>query len=422
MSQGNVGQGGLKPGKARKSSKRALLRRFSPQMDANAREWKMSREQAHGNEMDLEMAENGFMEELMKVVLAFDSFKGNLSAREACEIARDGIRSVRPDVETVVVPMADGGEGTAEALRTARGGEWIEVTTTGPLPEMQVQAGYVWLAQEKTAVVELARASGLPLLRPEQRNPLWTTTRGTGELIRAAMEKGARKILLAVGGSATVDGGVGAAEALGWQFLPDGRILPPPRREMPEIDVLCDVTNPLCGPNGAARVYGPQKGATPEMVAQLEIRLQKLAERIKQSLGIDVSMLPGGGAAGGLAVGAVAFFNARIVRGIEAVMAASGLAQALKGAGWVLTGEGRFDSQSLQGKVVDGVARLAKEAGAKTGILAGSVQLSEAEWRAAGIAYATGLQPPGMNVEESMRRSRELLFNAAADFAAGVEP
>ncbi len=377
----------------------------------------------------------------MKMVLAFDSFKGNLSAREVCEIAEKGIRSVLPAAETVILPMADGGEGTAAAMMSALGGEWIPLTVTGPLPHMRVEAGYAWLPDSKTAVVEMAAASGLPLLKPEERSPLTATTYGTGELIMAAVKKGAQKILLTVGGSATVDGGVGAAEALGWVFPMSGKMIPPAGLILPEIDVLCDVTNPLCGPNGAARVYGPQKGATPEMVEELDSRLWKLSEQVFQCLesrssesafGIpqkkrprgehqkNIRDLPGAGAAGGLAFGAVAFMNGRLVPGIDTVMETVGLAAALQGADWVLTGEGRFDSQSLQGKVVDGVQRLAKAAGAKTGVIAGSVQLGEPDWRAAGIEWTAALQPKGMGLEESIARSRELLFAAAAAFARGL--
>lgn len=376
----------------------------------------------------------------MKIVLAFDSFKGNLTAREVCETVRDGILSVRPDVETVILPMADGGEGTAETIMSALGGEWIPMMVTGPLPNMRVEAGYAWLPERKTAVVEMAVASGLPLLEPEERNPMIATTYGTGELIKSAVEKGAQKILLTVGGSATVDGGVGAAEALGWKFLGENRepapafgqpsnggdlfaarkIVPPESLKLPEIDVLCDVTNPLCGPNGAAQVYGPQKGATPEMVEKLDFRLWKLSEIVFQCLEKDVRDLPGAGAAGGLAFGSVAFMGGRLVPGIDTVMATVGLADALDGADWVLTGEGKFDSQSVQGKVVDGVQRLAKAAGTKTGVIAGCVKLAEIEWRAAGVEWVATLQPEGMSTEESIARSRELLFEAAAFFARGL--
>jgi len=371
----------------------------------------------------------------MKIVLAFDSFKGTRSARGICELAGEGIQSVCPDIETTILPMADGGEGTAGAMLSALNGEWIPVTVTGPLFSMKVDAGFAWLPAEKTAVVEMATASGLPLLTPEECNPMETTTFGTGELLKAAIEKGAEKILLTVGGSATTDGGIGAAAALGWRFLDaDGhdvpmsgkglevvaQILPPENADWPEIDVLCDVTNPLCGPNGAAHVYGPQKGATPEMVEQLDSSLWNFSEKVLQTVGKNIRDLPGAGAAGGLAFGAVAFMDATLVPGIDTVMETVGLADALRGAEWVLTGEGRFDSQSIQGKVVDGVARLAKATGAKTGVIAGSVQLPESEWRAADIGFVASLQPEGMSTAESIARNRELLFEAAAAFARGL--
>lgn len=353
----------------------------------------------------------------MNIVLAFDSFKGNLSARAVCEIARDGIRSVHPDAAIRILPMADGGEGTAEAMMAALGGEWIPMTVTGPLAPMKVRAGYAWLAHEKTAVVEMAAASGLPLLKPDERDPINATTYGTGELIKAAIEKGAEKILLTVGGSATVDGGVGAAEALGWEITDDSMI-PPEHLDLPEIDVLCDVTNPLCGPNGAAHVFGPQKGAAPEMVEKLDSRLWTLSERIFQTLGKQVRDVPGAGAAGGLAAGAMAFMNGRLVPGVDAVMETIGLADALNDADWVLTGEGKFDSQSLQGKVIDGVQRVAAQSGTKTGVIAGCVLLDEAAWRKAGIEWVATLQPDGMSAGESIRRSRELLYAEAVAFGA----
>lgn len=370
----------------------------------------------------------------MKIVLAFDSFKGNLSAREACETAAAGIRSVLPDTEIVILPMADGGEGTAEAMMSALGGEWVELNVTGPLPSMKVDVGFAWLPESKTAVVEMAQASGLPLLKPDEYNPTKTTTFGTGELIREAVSRGAEKILLTVGGSATVDCGIGAAAALGWRFLDSdgndvllcGEGLPrvekiiSPERIMPETDVLCDVTNPLCGPNGAAHVYGPQKGATPEMVKVLDADLRKFSETVSKTLEKEICDLPGAGAAGGLAAGAVAFMNGRLVPGIDTVMKTVGLDQALEGADWVLTGEGKFDSQSVQGKVVDGVARLAEKAGTATGVIAGCVLLQEKEWREAGVSFVSTLQPEGMSKEESIRRSRELLFDAAAGFAKGL--
>jgi glycerate kinase len=368
----------------------------------------------------------------MKIVVAMDSFKGSLTAADACDIVAETIHAARPEAEVVVKPMADGGEGTAVALMTASQGQWIESRVMGPLPDMEVNAGYAWLPDDCTAVVEMAEASGLQLLRAEQQNPLKTTTYGTGQLIGAAIAHGARRILLAVGGSATVDGGVGAAVALGWKLLareggeiPLGggqlsqiaQIIPPRQGVDVSVDVLCDVDNPLCGPHGAAVVYGPQKGATDEMVEMLDSGLAHLATLVREQLGRDVGNLPGGGAAGGLAAGAVAFMGARLTSGIELVMSQCGLQEAVAGADWVITGEGRFDRQSLRGKVVSGVARLAREQGARVGVIAGQVLLPPEVFRMAGIEAAAACMSDVMGLDYALAHSRTLLADAAREFA-----
>lgn len=373
----------------------------------------------------------------MKIVVALDSFKGGCSAEAACCAVEAGLRTARSglDLDVVCKPMADGGEGTAAALLAARpGGEWITLSVSGPLPGKQVQAGYAWFAQEHMAVVEMAAASGLPLVAEPDRNPLRTTTRGTGELIQSAIRRGAQRILLTIGGSATNDGGVGAAAALGWRFLdtagqalaPVGgqldaiaKIVPPPLTEWPPMTVLCDVTNPLCGPRGAAAVYGPQKGATPEMVAQLDGGLQNLAARIRADIGRDVLELPGGGAAGGLGAGAVAFFNAELAPGIATIIEASGLRPALQDADWCITGEGSFDTQSLDGKVVSGVAAAAQDAGVPVVVFAGQVRIDAADYRRHGIAEAIALRPAGMPLEEAMQRTAEMLRDTARAWCLG---
>ena len=370
----------------------------------------------------------------MKLVAAADSFKGSLDARSACEAIREGVLQARPDWTVAVKPMADGGEGTAAAVMAALGGEWVPVRVTGPLESMEVDAGYAWFPHhDRTALVEMAAANGLTLLPPARRNPLLTTTFGTGELIRAAAVQGARRILLAVGGSATVDGGAGAAAALGWRFLDDAgqpvgpgggeleriaRILLPERAGLPPVEVLCDVKNPLCGERGAAHVFAPQKGASREAVQRLERGLEHLARLIETTLGKDLRDLPGGGAAGGLAAGAVAFMNATLTSGIERLIEVSGLEQDLRGADWVVTGEGCFDEPSLHGKVVSGVAVAARRAGARVAVIAGQVRLSEAEWRSAGIETATALTGPGVTTDEAVRRAQELLREAARRWAA----
>lgn len=368
----------------------------------------------------------------MKIVVALDSFKGSLTAVQACDIVAQALRSSVPGVEVVTKPMADGGEGTASVLMAAAGGQWISKAVMGPLPDMEVEAGFVWLPDDRTALVEMATASGLPLLRPEQRNPLKTTTYGTGQLIQAAVDYGANHILLAIGGSATVDGGVGAAMALGWRFLTRGGrevdfgggqllnvegIFPPAHPLKATVEVLCDVDNPLCGEHGAAQVYGPQKGATPGMVEQLDAGLAHLARVVKEQLGRDIACLPGAGAAGGLAAGAVAFLNARLVPGIDAVMSQTRLTEAVAGADWVVTGEGSFDEQSLRGKVVSGVTRVARAAGARIAVCAGQVRLEPGRYRQAGIEAAVACMEPGMELDYAIAHGAELLDGAARRFA-----
>lgn len=373
----------------------------------------------------------------MKIVVALDKFKGSLTAPRACEIVHDALLSIRPQLHVVTKPMADGGDGTDEVLLTALEGEWIAVSVMGPLPAMRCVAKYAWLPKEATAVVAMANASGLALLKPEQRNPLFTTTYGTGELIHAAIKRRAKCIWLAIGGSATMDGGVGAAMALGWQFLDAhgklvgfgggelqriAQIVPPIGLRMPPVEVLCDVDNPLCGKQGAAQVFGPQKGATNAMVEQLDAGLQHLGKLVKEQLDKEIADVPGAGAAGGLAAGAMAFMDARLVPGIETVMRANRLEAELADADWVITGEGRFDEQSLRGKVVSGVARLAAEHKVKVGVLAGSVQIPEELGQHEGIDLALATMKPGMTLNEAMARAEELLASATRALAARILP
>jgi len=390
----------------------------------------------------------------MKIVIALDKFKGSLTAPAACEIVRRTLGGAHPGVQIIVKPMADGGEGTAEALHAALGGEWITQQVTGPLPALPVTARYLWLARERRAFIEMAQASGLVLLPPAQRNPLLTTTLGTGELLADAIRRGADRIWLAIGGSATTDGGIGAATALGWRFLddagqpvrpvggelerivkieapppvgrdrrarrvpdPNGRPGPAAAGSLPRIEVLCDVDNPLCDDRGAARVFGPQKGATPAMVQQLDAGLRHLAAVVKAQLGRDILDVPGAGAAGGLGGGALAFLNARLVPGIETVMLASQLAADLAGADWVITGEGQFDEQSLHGKVVAGVTALARAHGVKVAVLAGRVKLVETDWRRAGISIAQAIAPATLDTPRAIQQAPELLAAAVRKLA-----
>lgn len=371
----------------------------------------------------------------MKLVLAFDSFKGSLDAADACRAAADAIRAAIPGCEIALCPMADGGEGTAAALLAARGGEWIPQPATGPLPALIVDAGFAWLPFDETVVVETASAAGLTLLHPGERDPMRTATTGVGELIAAAARRNPRRILLGAGGSATIDGGMGMARALGWRFLDDAghelapcgaslgrvaRAIPPSHLELPHIAVLVDVDNPLCGAEGAARTFGSQKGASPDDIAALDASLGHFAARILDATGRDMRALRGGGAAGGLAAGAACMLGASLVPGIDTVMDAAGFDDVLAGADWVLTGEGAFDWQSLRGKVVSGVVRRARDRGAKTAVLAGRIDLQPGEWSAMGIATAIEISPGGAPAHDAMQHARENLAAAARRFALDV--
>ena len=370
----------------------------------------------------------------MKIVIAMDSFKGTISASQASEIIAAAITELVSDAQVLIKPMADGGEGTAEAMLKSISGEWIPRRVTGPLPDMGVEAGFAWFENSKTALVEMACASGLGLLSREQYNPMKTTTYGTGQLIKAALEYDPCKILLAVGGSATVDGGIGAATALGWKFLDSKAIPVPPcgeglekiaqiveprianRKSRIEVEVLCDVENPLCGEHGAAKIYGPQKGATPEMVNRLEAGLANLAELVHKQLKCDIKTIPGGGASGGLAAGAVAFMNAKLISGIEAIIKYTNLEAELSDADWIITGEGCFDRQSLYGKVISGIAKVTAKSNTKMAVIAGQVNLSGQEYQKLGIATAISCKPEDVSIENALKSCRALLRLAAERF------
>lgn len=312
-------------------------------------------------------------------VIAPDSFKESMSALQACHAMQAGIVRVFPDADCILLPMADGGEGTVDALLHARQGERIAVQVNGPLPAQQVQAYFGLLDAGKTAVIEMAQASGLDLLAVAQRNPMLTSTYGTGQLIAAALAQQVQKIIIGLGGSATNDGGAGMAQALGVRFYDaQGQALDvcggnlqqiqhidvsqlDTRLKQVEVLVASDVTNPLTGPTGAAQVFGPQKGATPHVVEQLDAGLQHYASLLQQQLDIDISHVAGAGAAGGLGAGLLAFCGARITSGVQLVMQQAGLAQHIATADYVFTGEGGIDFQTGFGKTPLGVAQLAKQ-------------------------------------------------------------
>ena len=326
----------------------------------------------------------------MKIVIAPDSYKESLSAAEVALAIEAGFREVFPGARFCLLPVADGGEGTVDAMVAALGGRRVPVRVTGPLGE-PVEAFYGLCGDGATAVIEMAAASGLALVPPAQRNPLLTTSFGTGELIRAALDEGARHLIIGIGGSATNDAGAGMLQALGAVLLDGaGRALArgggalgdlariavdglDPRLAACRIEVACDVDNPLTGARGASAVFGPQKGATPAMVQRLDANLAHFAALLQRDLGVAVADVPGAGAAGGMGAALRGLLGARLRPGIEIVTAALGLEAAVADADLVITGEGRLDAQSLRGKAPLGVARIAQRHGKPVIAIAGSL-------------------------------------------------
>ena len=366
----------------------------------------------------------------MRIVVAPNAFKGSLSALAAAKAIGDGIRLADPDADLTLVPIADGGDGTVDALVAGADGQHRVLRVRGPLTD-PVDADYGVIDGGKTAVIEMAKAAGLALLPQDKRDPRVTTTYGVGELLQHAYDGGARHFIVGIGGSATNDGGAGMAQALGYHLLDaQGHELPPGGLALQnlarihvggmhanwtdaQVDVACDVTNPLTGPSGASAVYGPQKGATPEMVAELDAALKHFAEIIRRDLGVDVVPLPGAGAAGGLGAGLVAFTGARLRPGAEMVMEALNLDDRIKGADLVITGEGRLDSQTARfGKGPAAVARHARKAGIPVVGLAGGIA-DEAELRLLfdGLE-ATVVEP--CTLEEAIAQAEPLLARAAS--------
>lgn len=367
----------------------------------------------------------------MRVIIAPDSFKECLPAHSVSAALAEGVRRACPNAEIVEVPLADGGEGTVESLVRATSGTIHPAMVTGPLGE-PVRARFGILGDGVTAVLEMAAASGLELTPRERRNPLITTTFGTGELIRAALGMGARRLLVGIGGSATNDGGAGLAEALGYRLL-DAEGNPIPRgggglARLARIDasgrdsrlttvpiaVACDVTNPLTGPHGASAIYGPQKGATPPMIATLDANLAHFAAILRRDLGADVANVPGAGAAGGLGAGLLAFTQASLRRGIELVMEAVNLRGHLLGADLCLTGEGALDRSSLFGKTAVGVAALAREVGVPVVVFAGAVFPEAVDTHAHGVTAYFAITHRPCTLEDAFSHASIWLADTAA--------
>jgi glycerate kinase len=366
----------------------------------------------------------------MKIVIAPQGFKGGVSALQAARAIERGVRAAVPEAETVLVPVADGGDGTLNALVDGTGGQVFRSTVAGPLGR-PLQAAWGVMGDGQTAVVEMALASGLALLPPPRHNPRATTTQGTGEIIREALDRGFTRIIVGLGGSATNDGGAGMASALGARFLDAADLLLPAGgaalARLARIDVsglhpklagaavvgATDVTNPLCGPTGASTVYGPQKGATAEIVEELDSALENFARVIQRDLGQDVAERPGAGAAGGLGSGLMVFAGADLRSGIDMVCEVLGFDAQLEGADLVITGEGRADQSTVYNKAPVGVARRALALGVPTILLAGSLGTGFEELYQRGIAGIICIADRPMRFDQSLRRTEELLEGAA---------
>ncbi len=362
----------------------------------------------------------------MKIVLAPNAFKGSMSAMRAALAMEQGVRAAFPGADVVKVPVADGGDGLAEVLIDALSGEARVAAVRGPLGE-PIEAALCHVPALGLAAVEMAVASGLALLSPQDRDPTRTTTYGTGELIRTALDLGARHIVVGIGGSATNDGGIGMAEALGIRFLDASgdRVAPvggalraicridtsglDPRLASVRCEAICDVDNPLLGPRGAAHVYGPQKGASPAQVEELDAGLAHLAEIIAADLGLDVREMPGAGAAGGLGAGLHAFLGAELRRGVDLVLDLVGLDTQLAGADLVVTAEGQIDFQTAFGKAPAGVAQRAKAKGIPCMAIAGGIGERISDLHQIGIDAVFSLCPGPLNLDQAMEAGPALL-------------
>ncbi len=366
----------------------------------------------------------------MKIAVVPNAFKGSLTASEAAECIGRGLKKALSNASVLKIPMADGGDGTVQAIVEATRGRLIACRVHNPVGRM-INSVFGISGDGRTAVIEMALASGLALLKPGECNPMLTSTRGTGELISAALDQGVKEILVGIGGSATNDGGMGMARALGIKFFDSrnrelnegggalerlasidvsGR---DPRLEQVTVFVACDVSNPLCGPCGASAVYGPQKGASPTMVKRLDEGLKRLATVIRRDLGMNVARLPGAGAAGGLGAGLVAFLDARMRPGAELVTSTIGLGRRITGCDLVITGEGRLDGQTSFGKAPAGVAAVAAKLGIPVIAICGSLGPEAEEIRSVGIQAFFSALEESIPDEDLRRRAPGMLERCA---------
>jgi glycerate kinase len=365
---------------------------------------------------------------MMKVIIAPDKFKGSLTSIEAAAAIAAGILQVDSKANIVSFPMADGGDGFAAVMQHYLHTETVACLSADPLGR-PMRAAYQWSAADKTAIIEMAVASGLVLLQPHERNPLKTSSYGTGLLVKDAIARGAVKIILGLGGSATNDAGTGILAALGFELndsvgnVLEGRgedlaliqsIVPPAFLPAVDFQIACDVQNPLYGPQGAAYIYAPQKGADPVQTEQLDKGLRHFAAIIEKQTGIQVADIPGAGAAGGIAAALIPFLGAKLSSGTELIIAASGITAALNGAKLVITGEGKIDEQTKAGKLPQHIAQLARERNTPVIAFCGTLQLDEKGIKELGLNYASAIKSKSMSTEESMAHGAELLTREAA--------
>ncbi len=363
----------------------------------------------------------------MTILIAADSFKEALSAKEACQaIARGGHLAI-PEASIELFPMADGGEGTAEVLTQNTGGNWLETTVMDPLFR-QIKAGYGLTPDGKIAFIDMAQASGLSHLSEDEKNPLKTTTFGTGELLLHAVRRGAKRIVLGIGGSATNDAGIGMAQALGYRFFDKNNSLLPPIGESLihihriddaglllapkeiEVEVLCDVDNPLYGPEGAAHIYAAQKGADANAIAHLDAGLQHFAQLFPQH---HFGQMPGAGASGGLGAGTIAFLSAKLKPGIETIMEITDFEQHIKPAALILTGEGKLDEQSLRGKLIGGICRKAENYQVPVIALCGSLQATAQSIKEIGLCAAFSISQGPQTLQQAIAQTSDQLTQTA---------
>ena len=373
----------------------------------------------------------------MKIVVAPDKFKGSLTGMQFCTAVEEGIKVVVPNTEIVRLPLADGGDGTIEILEYHLKGKRVSVNVNDPIFR-KIEASYLYMDTIETAFIEMAEASGMYLLKPKEQNCYHTTTLGTGELILDAISKGAKIIILGIGGSATNDCGMGMATALGYNFLDKNRQeLAPIGKNLLNIDIIssdnvidalksidfkvaCDVTNPLYGKEGAAYIYGPQKGASKEEIAQLDIGLKNISSLFKKQFNIDVQNIKGAGAAGGMGAGTSVFLNATLLSGIDLVKDLIHFDAKIKDSDWIITGEGKLDSQTLSGKTISGVLSSAKQQNILVATLCGTVSLSQEEAKRIGISYTDSVIEKADSLEDAMENGYDYVKQMASKFAEEV--